>query len=316
MMPNKRWPILSSKIQMGVAAPSKAVSVVLLVCLTLCFGSTYIFSIMAMQGMGPVAAGASRIIVGSLFLFVVVVLSGHGLVKTRVQWRAVSIYGLAFLAFPYLSIPWLLQYLSTATVAIYYAAIPLFVLLLSWLFLGTFISYRKWCGFMIGAAGLVVLAGVGSDAGVAANGSVESSLELGFSILPHIVCILGAFSLAAGGVYVQSMPPMSPLSMTSSAFLVANLVAVPVFFMDLPTAMPTVFAVAGVVGGGCIAAGLGTLIRGILIRREGAIFTSINGYMVPLYASLLGTVFLSETISGGNMLAYALVVTGLLIARK
>ena len=264
-----------------------------------------------MQGLGPIAAGASRIIVGSLFLLVVLGLAGGGLPKTFTQWRSVSIYGLVFLAPPFLVMPWLLQYLSSATAAIYYAAIPLFVLFISRLFLNISISVRKWVGFAIGAVGLVILASVGGDA--APTGYTRAA-EI--PIMPHIICLLSALCLAAGGVYVQAMPPIRPLTMTASAFLAANICAIPAFLIDMPSSIPPLMGVVGILGAECIATGLGTLIRGILIRREGAIFTSINGYIVPINASILGVIFLNEVIIMRNILAYLLVVTGLVIARK
>lgn len=264
-----------------------------------------------MQGLGPLAAGASRIIVGSVFLLGVLAFAGGGLPKTAPQWRAVSVYGLVFMALPMLSMPWFLQYLSTATAAIYYAAIPLFVLLISRLFLKTHISKRRWTGFVIGAVGLMVLASVGN-----APEPMDHTRIADIPLLPHVICLLSALGLAAGGVYVQAMPPIQPLSMTASAFLVANLLAIPILLTDMPTAVPPLTGIVGIIGAGCISTGIGALLRGILIRREGAIFTSINGYIIPIYASFLGVIFLSETIAVTNVLAYFLVVTGLLIARK
>jgi drug/metabolite transporter (DMT)-like permease len=80
--------------------------------------------------------------------------------------------------------------------------------------------------------------------------------------------------------------------------------------------MPSAIAITGMIGTAVIATALGTLLRGILIRREGAIFTSINAYIIPVNASIIGVLFLGETISLANIAAFCLIVIGLLIARR
>ena len=51
------------------------------------------------------------------------------------------------MAVPFIILPWTLTYVSNTTAAIYFAVIPVEVLLLSRIFLGTPVSRRKWIGF-------------------------------------------------------------------------------------------------------------------------------------------------------------------------
>jgi drug/metabolite transporter (DMT)-like permease len=57
------------------------------------------------------------------------------------------------------------------------------------------------------------------------------------------------------------------------------------------------------------------MLRGALIRREGAIFTSTNGYIVPIFTSAVAVLALGETVSTMAVLSYVLVLSGLLISR-
>jgi drug/metabolite transporter (DMT)-like permease len=293
----------------------RLISILILFTLTWAFASTYYLSSLAIRGFEPVAAGAWRIIVASVLLSVVAYILGPGLVKTAAQWRAAAIYGIGCFSVPFLTLPWMLQYLSSTTLAIYYAGIPLFILVMSWIFLKTPISKQKWVGFFVGSVGLVTLATVGVDAG-----SAVAKPDAIIPLLPHVVCVMTAIFLAGGAVYFQALPRMSPLSMTASAFVAANVVAVPTLIVSTilhpPLGMPSAIAITGMMGTAVIATALGTLLRGILIRREGAIFTSINAYIIPVNTGIIGVLFLGETISLANIAAFCLIVIGLLIARR
>lgn len=289
----------------------RMISIILLISLTLCLGSTFLFSVLALNGLSALAVGASRIIIAGFFLFIILKISGQSLVDNSLHWKYVSIYGSFFTTLPFLALSWALQYVNTSAAAIYYSSIPLFILVLSNIFLKTTITKRKFNGFIIGSIGLIVLATIDND-----QNYREFSLTSLDTFFPHFVLFLSAFGLAAGGVFVQAMPKIQPLSMTTSAFLAGNAIALPILLMSLPEDLPPNTTILNLLGVGIIATGFGTLIRGILIQREGIIFTSKNGYLVPIYSSILGFIFLSETPTVHHGLAYLLVVVGLIISSR
>lgn len=67
------------------------------------------------------------------------------------------------MAVPFTVLPWTLTCISNATAAIYYAVIPLEAPVLSRIFIGTPITTKKWIGFTVASAGLVLLALSGSQ---------------------------------------------------------------------------------------------------------------------------------------------------------
>lgn len=291
-------------------AKSTPVSVIILLTLSGCLASTFIFSVMALDGFAPMAVGAARMVIGGIFLAILTFVLGHGLVRSRREWGFVAVYGLGCLLTPFLITPWVAQYLSTTTIALYYAVIPLEVLVLSRLFLKTEISLRKWMGFCVGTMGVVVLAVSGGDAGMVPMGP-----PLEWPFLPHLGAIIAALFLASGAVLIQAMPRMSPMAMTSSALLCGSAVALPLLVFSAPSTMPSQMAIMGALGTGVIATGLGLLLRTILIKRENAVFTATNGYIVPLFVGAMGVAFLGETIVASDVLAYLIIVSGLIIAR-
>ena len=266
---------------------------------------------------GPVAAGALRVIFASIFLLFVAKMSGVGLVKGAVMWRYAAIYGGLCLALPLTILPWTLTYISNATAAIYYAVIPLEVLVLSRIFIGTRITPRKWAGFAIASTGLVLLALSGSQGATDTMAAPQLRPETQLPLwVPHIVCLMTAICIAMGAVLFQVMPKVSPVSITASALLTGNLVAVPALLWAPPATMPSVNALFWVLVGGVVSTGCGMIVRGTLIRRESAIYTSTNGYIVPIVTAIIGFLMLGETVGLVAVMSYLLVLGGLLLSRS
>jgi drug/metabolite transporter (DMT)-like permease len=246
----------------------------------------------------------------------VVRVTGVGLVRGKVMWGYAAIYGTVCMALPFTVLPWTLTYLSNATAAIYYAVIPIEVLVLSWMFLGSPVSARKWAGFAIASGGLIflVLSGAKGAADTMAAPELRPDSDMPLWV-PHVVCIMTAICIAVGGVLFQKMPKASPVAITASALLIGNLVAVPAVLWSPPPAVPSPEGIFWVLVSGIVATGCGMILRGMLIRRESAIYTSTNGYVVPVITAIIGFIALGESVGPVAILSYLLVLGGLLLSR-
>lgn len=134
--------------------------------------------------------------------------------------------------------------------------------------------------------------------------------------MPHIVCLMTAVCIATGAVLFQVMPRVSPVAITASALLTGNIVAIPALLWALPPAMPSPNAFFWVLVGGFISTGCGMIVRGMPIRRESAIYTSTNGYIVPIVTAIIGFLMLGETVGLVAVMSYLLVLGGLLLSRS
>ena len=215
-------------------------SLIMLLTLATMYSLGFLSASLATIETGPVAAGALRVIFASLFLMMVARVTGAGLVSGSVMWRYASVYGVLCMAVPFTILPWTLTYISNATAAIYYAVIPLEVLVLSRIFIGTRITPRKWAGFAIASAGLIYLAMSGAQGAADTMAAPQLRPDVHMPLwVPHIVCLMTAICIAMGAVLFQVMPKVSPVAITASALLTANLVAVPALLWALPAAMPS-----------------------------------------------------------------------------
>lgn len=294
------------------------ISLAMLMTLSCLYALGFLSASMATLEVGPFFAGASRVIFASIFILCVALATGVGLVRGRRLWVMAGIYGVGSMAIPFIILPWTLTYVSNTTAAIYFAVIPIEVLLLSRIFLRTPVTRRKWIGFMTASAGVIILALAGSagDSSTMAAPRLLNDAESWLPAwLPHVVCIAAAVCIAGGAVLFQAMPPASPVAITASAFLVANILALPVAVAALPASMPSLGGIAWILAGGVISTGIGMIIRGKLIRRESAVYTATNGYIVPVVTSLLGIAVLGESVGLVPVMAYLLVLGGLLLSR-
>ena len=294
------------------------ISLAMLMTLSCLYALGFLSASMATLEVGPFFAGASRVIFASIFILCVALATGVGLIRGRRLWVMAGIYGVGSMAIPFIILPWTLTYVSNTTAAIYFAVIPIEVLLLSRIVLGTPVTKRKWIGFMTASAGIIILAIAGSsgDSSTMAAPRLLNDAESWLPAwLPHVVCIAAAVCIAGGAVLFQAMPPASPVAITASAFLVANILALPVAVAALPASMPSLGGIAWILAGGVISTGIGMIIRGKLIRRESAVYTATNGYIVPVVTSLLGIAVLGESVGLVPVMAYLLVLGGLLMSR-
>ena len=294
------------------------ISLAMLMTLSCLYALGFLSASMATLEVGPFFAGASRVIFASIFILCVTLATGVGLVRGRRLWVMAGIYGVGSMAIPFIILPWTLTYVSNTTAAIYFAVIPIEVLLLSRILLRTQVTRRKWIGFMTASAGIIILALAGSagDSSTMAAPRLLNDAESWLPAwLPHVVCIAAAVCIAGGAVLFQAMPPASPVAITASAFLVANILALPVAVAALPASMPSLGGIAWILAGGVISTGIGMIIRGKLIRRESAVYSATNGYIVPVVTSLLGIAVLGESVGLVPVMAYLLVLGGLLLSR-
>jgi len=270
----------------------------------LSFGSGPMFIIWSLSSFDPMSSGSGRVIIAGLASIIFCFISGEKLPKTFIVWIFCGAYGLLSIALPFLMVPIALKYISTSELAIYLSSIPIFVLLLARIFLKEFIPIKKWIGFFIGIVGLIILS-------EPHNFNIENFKEVAASIL----CITISVCLAGGGIIIQKAPKSRPISFSSGAFLISTLFVIPIFILFHPETIPPAKPLISIFIVGVFSTFIGQLLRVILVKRAGAVFTSINGYLVPLATCSFGIIFLSETLTLITIFSFLIVITGVIVAQ-
>lgn len=271
--------------------------------LVIFWGSSFLFITFALESFSPFfITGARLALAASVVGLTARVLSGPFPRDFRF-WLWCAPIGVAALISPFTLYTWAQVTVPSGVVAIYIAATPLFVLVLSHFLTDEQITRRGAAGFVIGFFGVVMLIGPSNIANL--GGVAREFAALG-----------AAAAFAIGAVLVRMMPKYDPLHATAGALIVAALLYAPFTLAEAPAATPAWAAVAAVAILGTAQTGVAQVTRYLLIKRSGAVFATQASYLLPIWAVLLGWLFLGETLTWEDAAGFALILFGVFIAQK
>ncbi len=282
----------------------------LLICLGLIWGASFPAVELALMGFQPLSIAAFRIALAAIAILILTFAIGVGLppINTRTGrriWLHAAGMGILSNALPFSLLSWGQQHVTSGFAGITMAGLPLLVLPLAhFLVPGERMTARKVIGFVVGFLGVVVLIGPARIA------------EGGADALARLACVGAVVCYACGSIVTRRAPQGPLLSFSAAALLVATLILLPlaVTIDGRPTQVPGP-ALAGVIYLGLLPTALATLMLVHIIKTAGPSFLSLVNYQVPVWAVILGTVFLNEPLPAQLLVALALILGGLVIAQ-
>ncbi|RED13038.1 DMT family transporter [Pontivivens insulae] len=271
--------------------------------LVVTWGSAFALTDVALTGFGPLAVVSARAGLAAFVLCLAALLTEQGLPRTVEHWVWCGVIGITSLALPFTLLTWAQLTVDSTLAAILISGGPLFVLIFARLILGTPLTLRRVLGFVVGLAGLVVLIGPGALSG------------LGGDVLAQLACLGTAACYAFSSVLVKRMPPVAPIPATAASQLTAALIILPFGGTAFATEFAVGPALLALVVLGCIQTGAAQLLRFWTVRRAGPVFMASVSYLIPVWAGFVGVAFLGETITPSLVIGFALIISGLLVAR-
>ena len=121
------------------------------------WGSSFLFTRLAVVEFGALPTAGVRVAIASLFLLPLLLMRGHGR-ELRQHWKAVFLVGLLNSGLPFACFAFALLYLTTGLSAILNATVPLFGALVAWAWLKDRPDASRILGLVIGFAGVALLA--------------------------------------------------------------------------------------------------------------------------------------------------------------
>ena len=178
----------------------------------LIWGSTFLGIHYAIQTIPPFLMAALRFLSAGLILFILARAAGARLPR-RSYWLAAAVAGVAMLVGGNGAVTWAQQRVPSGVAALLVAVVPLWMVLLDWLWRGNGRPRREvFVGLAFGLAGIGLLVGPGSLAG-------EGVDPVGAAAL-----IGGSLAWAFGSLYAQkSQLPISPMMTTAMQMLAGGL---------------------------------------------------------------------------------------------
>lgn len=285
----------------------------LLLVLGVIWGASFPAVSVALRGFGPVTTAASRILIAAILLISIAILTRKGFptLKTKTGRRIwLHCLGLAVFtnALPFTLLSWGQLYVTSGFAGISMAIVPLAVLPMAHLLVpGEHMTPRKLLGFLVGFLGVAVL--IGPRAFLTSGAEAEN--------LARLACFAATICYATGSIVTRLAPPVSQLSFSATALLLASLIMVPVAFIveGIPQ-NPPLEAVAAIAYLGLLPTALATVLLVTIINRAGPSFLSLVNYQVPIWAALMGVFFLAESLPTQFIGALALILAGLAISQS
>jgi len=237
----------------------------------------------------------------SLLLVVLLAQRGwHATVRDmrRLGWEGFGL-GVVNGAIPFTLIAWGEKYIDSGVAAIANASMPIFVVLLAIRFKPSERVYGlRLVGFLVGLAGVGVLAGVHPEGGW-------------WGVAGTMAVVVASVSYAVGALWGQRLVVRtSGLTLAATTMLGGLLVLLPLGLWQLPSSVPGWKESGSVVALAVIGTALAQIILYRVLRSDGAARVSLVTYLLPMTALLYGVFLLGEPLTWQELGGMALILGG------
>lgn len=260
-------------------------------------------------GLPPEWILPSRLAIGAAILLGVVLATGRRLpaLSNRRAWVFIVCMGLVGSAIPFFLITVAQETVDSSLAALYAAASPVFVALgATLLFEEERMTASTGIGVLLGFLGILVLFGPEALKGVASA-----------SLIAQMLLLVATMGYAGSALIARGAPPIEPITFAASYSMVAALVSLPlVFLADSAAVDAEAKNWLAVLGLGVGSSGIAQIFYMLIIARAGATFLSLTGYAIPLVSAVFGWLFFQETQQWNALVAFALILGGVWIARR
>jgi drug/metabolite transporter (DMT)-like permease len=286
---------------------------VLLVCLGVIWGASFMASKIALGGFGPMTVAAARLTIAAVFLVAASYYRGTNLpnIMTR-EGRIVWIYcialGLFTNAVPFSLLNWAQLRVSSGFAGVTMAAVPLLVLPLAHVLVaGEQMHLKKLIGFLVGFTGVVILIG---------PGAVMQNSGDGLEPYARFACLGAAACYATGTILMRLNPSKSLVAFSAGGLSVGALIMIPTaYFVEGPPDFHMGEPLLALLYLGILPTAFAMLMMVHVVKSAGPSFMSLVNYQVPVWAVVFGIALLNETLPPSFISALALILAGIAISQ-
>lgn len=285
----------------------------LLMALTVMWGTAFTLTKVAVTDLSPTLVVGARLVIGALVLFAAIALMRRRLPSGRRAWLFFLSIGAIGNAIPFWLISWGQQAIDSGQAGILMAFMPLITLVLShYLLPDESMSAARIVGFMLGFAGVTVL--MGPEALFNA-GRPDGAFVAKLAVLGGAVCY------AISAILARLRPAGDATGTAAATTLIAAALTLP--WLALEAKGP----VAGIMGApagawlallalGVFSTAIAAVIYFRLVKSAGPAFVSQLNYLIPLWAVVIGVLFLGEQPTPSQGYALVLILGGVYVSQR
>jgi drug/metabolite transporter (DMT)-like permease len=273
----------------------------LIILLGAVWGCSFLFNAILIREISPLWVAAGRVTIGAAICWVVFFATRK---KLPTDWRVypqLLVLGILNYAIPFALFPYAEQTVASSIVGVINGMTPMTTVIVSQLWPGgEKATWNKVAGVLIGFAGAVILALPSFDQGADAQ------------VLGLLAAFVATCCYALTLNYARRFAKIEPYAVASSSLTGAALVSVPLalVFTGVPViTLPETWA--ALVGISVFSTSFSFLLVYWLLPRVGATNLSLNTFITPISAILLGVLVLHERFELTHVLGIVVIFFGL-----
>ncbi len=278
--------------------------------LVVVWGSAFLCIKLALENFPPATLVFIRLLLGAVVMLIVLALkSSHLQNISRKLWVYLILMAVLGNVLPFTAISWGQQFVSSGIAGLMMAIVPLSTLFLAHFFIpGENITPRKLVGFCGGFIGVFIL--------MAPELNLTNDNTQLWGMLAFLIAGLG-YSIS--NIVAKLRPPSNDLFTTTAVLCLSSIIILPVSlgandpWLSTPLQASAVLSVAIL---GLVCTALATYLYYRVLRSAGPAFVSQMNYFIPIWALLIGVIFLNEKIGLNAIVALILILSGIFIAHS
>jgi drug/metabolite transporter (DMT)-like permease len=290
------------------AAGGRPAWLVPFVVLSAIWGSSFVLIKIADRGLAPPEVAFGRVATGALALLAILAWRREGLPRDRGLWVRLAVAALLLNTLPFMLFAYGETRISSVLAGIWNATTPLLTLIAAMAMLpDEQPTRRRVAGLLVGFAGVLVVIGAWHGLG-------------GRSLLGSLACLAAAACYGAGTPYARryltNAGAASLVGLSAAQLLCATVeLAIIVPFSSSAPGPVTAEVAAAVLVLGMLGTGLAYVLYYGVVRIAGATIASTVTYVVPLFSTVAGVVFLGESLSWNEPVGGLVVLAGVALAQ-
>jgi drug/metabolite transporter (DMT)-like permease len=271
------------------------------------WGSSFLFTHVALQAFAPVSVVFWRLFLGGATLAIVIAVRKIALPKNYKVWLLMAGGGAFMNALPFVLFAYAQQHVTSILASIINGATPIMTLLaLLTIFRSEKLKLNVIIGLLIGMVGVMVVLAVWQGFG-------ENDPLAVLAMIGAITCY------GIGGPFIVRF--LTPLKIPNEVMSLgqvgaASIIVLPFYLMaPLPTGQVTASVVFCLVTLGAVGSGLAYILYYRIIKQVGSAIANSVTYLTPLVATILGFLLLGENLHWYEPVGAVIVVLGAVISQ-
>ena len=270
------------------------------------WGASFLFLVISVPEFGAILLIEIRVLLAALVLLPFWYLREAKTQAKLVRQNIVTIFwvGLLNSAAPFALFAYSVLYISGGLASVLNSTAPLWGALVAWLWLKERLSMMASFGLIVGVSGVIVLV------------SGELLLEQSsFDLVTKASGLLAAATAPilygiAANLTSAKLGKISALSTTTFSLVAAALILLPFALFSLPEAMPSQTAWLSALVLSIVCTAFAYLVFFRLISEIGSTRTITVAFLIPVFGTLWGVIFIQETVSISMLVGMTIILIG------